>query len=360
LAFKRGGYRTIEDKERIIDFVKLAQSYGVKTTTACMCVGISEKSFYRWKNLSKDDKREGPNLVHNKLSEEEIEKVVNIMCSEEFRDLPPFQIVPKLLDQGTYVCSESTMHRILKNKNLNARRSKTKCHNKKNRIKPVIIASAPNEVWSWDITFLITNINGRYFYLYLAIDIFSRFIVAGKVYERESGENASEFIEMAALSQNLKKADVKLHSDNGSPMRSASLRIKLEDLGIIPSFSRPSVSNDNPYSESLFRTLKYMPKYPSKNGFKTIDEANLWVNSFIHWYNYQHQHSGIKFCTPYQRHNRLDIEILRKRDQVMKDAKNEKPLRWPNKKTKNFEYISNVYINKEIVDEKALCTGQLS
>ena len=352
MAFKRGGYRTIEEKERLIDFIKLAQSYGVKTATACMCAGISEKSFYRWKNLSKDDRRYGPHIVHNKLSEDETEKAIKIICSEEFQDLPPSQIVPKLLDRGIYVCSESTMHRILKKKNLNTRRTKTKSHNKKNNTKPVIISSAPNEVWSWDITYLKTSINGRFFFLYLAMDIFSRFIVAGKVYEKESGENASEFIEIAALNEDLKKTDVKLHSDNGSPMKSASLRIKLIDLGIIPSYSRPSVSNDNPFSESLFRTLKYMPKYPSKKGFETIEEANQWVDNFIHWYNYQHQHSGIKFCTPHQRHKQQDIQILKKREIVMMDAKKENPLRWPNKKTKNFEYISNVYINKEIIDEK--------
>lgn len=343
---QRGAHRSLEEKERIIDFIKLAQHYKVKIQTACILAGISVKSYYNWQNHSKDDKRNGPNVVQNKLSEDEVASVLKTICKPEYCDSAPYQIYNKLLDDGKYYCSESTMYRLMKKSGLNAFRSTSKKRRKNVRKKPILIANKPNQVWSWDITYLKTDIKGRYYYLYMVIDIFSRFIVAGYVYEYESGETAAEFMNSAYLNVDINNERPIIHSDNGSPMRSGNLRTTLESLGVAPSFSRPRTSNDNPFSEAAFKTLKYVPDYP-KSGFSSMEEANEWVEKFINWYNNEHMHSGIKYCTPSQRHQNKDKEVLRKRREVLEEARSEKPNRWIKKKVRNLDYISEVSINKE-------------
>ena len=165
--------------------------------------------------------------------------------------------------------------------------------------------------WTWDITWLNAAIKGKYYKLYLIIDMFSRMIVAYEVWEDEKAEHAEYLIRKATLSQGIAGKPLVLHSYNGSPMKAATFQATLEKLGVQSSFSRPRVSNDNPYSEALFKTMKYRPKYPFK-GFKSLEEARKWVDKFVNWYNKEHLHSGIKFLTPYQRHNGLDKKVDRK------------------------------------------------
>ncbi|TJX51329.1 transposase family protein, partial [Soehngenia saccharolytica] len=191
-------------------------------------------------------------------------------------------------------------------------------------------------------------IKGQYYKLYLIIDMFSRLIVAHEVWEEEKAEHAEHLIKKATLAQGTAGRPLVLHSDNGSPMKAATFQATLEKLGVQSSFSRPRVSNDNPYSESLFKTMKYRPKYPFK-GFRSLEEARKWVGKFVNWYNKTHLHSGIKFLTPYQRHYGLDEEIMRKRNETYEKARAKHPERW-SKNTRNWtlpEYVSLNPIDEE-------------
>lgn len=240
------------------------------------------------------------------------------------------------------MASESSFYRILRDADQLEHRGLTA---KPSRTKPKAhIADGPNQVWSWDITYLASNLKGSFFYLYLFMDIYSRKIVGWEVYENESSEQAADVLRKARLAEAMHShQEIVLHSDNGSPMKGATMLATMQKLGIVPSFSRPSVSNDNPYSESLFKTLKYTPTYPSKP-FKSVDEARQWVATFVRWYNYSHRHSGIKYVTPAQRHQGEDLAILKQRDRVYEEAKELHPERWSGV-TRNWDHESLVKLN---------------
>lgn len=248
-----------------------------------------------------------------------------------------------LADEGNYLASESTMYRLLRKvKQLRHRTAS----NPRNLYKPkAVIATMPNKVYSWDITYLKSSLRGAFFYLYFIMDVYSRKIVGWQVYDRESSEYASDVLEGACIAEGVKKNQLLLHSDNGSPMKGATMLATLQKLGVIPSFSRPSVSNDNPYSESLFRTLKYSSIYPERP-FESLREAREWVNKFVSWYNCHHLHSGIKFITPEQRHNGYDDEILKQRTKVYLKAKKRFPNRW-SKGIRNWDKIKEVKLNPD-------------
>lgn len=191
----------------------------------------------------------------------------------------------------------------------------------------------------------MSTILGSFFYLYLIVDIFSRKIVGHRVYEKECNVYASQLVAYACEQEGVNEGEVILHSDNGSPMKGAMLLATLQKLGIVPSFSRPCVSNDNPYSESLFKTLKYCPQYPTKP-FESLEQANQWVEKFVYWYNNVHHHSGIKFVTPNQRHEGLDETILENRKRVYELAKSRHPNRW-SKNIRNWNRITAVSLNPD-------------
>ena len=304
-------------------------------------VGISQKTFIRWEKDS-EDKRKGPNTIPaNKLSEEEMNEVVSISTSKEFMDLPPSQIVPALADKGKYIASESTFYRILKAKDMLKHRGKSKA---KTHSKPApLVATGPNQIYSWDITYLKSSITGQFYYLYLFMDIWSRKIVGQEVHLNEDMNKSSVLINKICNLEKIEKDKLVLHSDNGGPMKGATMLATLQRLGIVPSFSRPRVSDDNPYSESLFKTLKYCPQYPSKP-FSSLDDAQAWVNDFVDWYNNKHLHSGIKFVTPTSRHEGKDVLILNRRKIVYETARINNPNRW-SKKSRNWEHEKNVYLN---------------
>lgn len=281
--------------------IKEASKNGARLIPACETVGISKRTFERWYKDGEiqEDKRKTALRPEprNKLSKEEYQNVLNIVNHPEFADLPPSQIVPALADKWIYIASESTFYRILRKENLHHHRGNTK---PPERVKCLLHILLP--VWTWDITWLNTYNRGIYYKLYMIIDIYSRKIVAWEVWHEETGELASELVERAILSEKIKGKPLILHSDNGAPMKSHTLKSKLEFLGVLSSYSRPRVSNDNPFSEAQFKTLKYRPGYP-QNGFKTIEDAREWVLTLVNWYNNKHYHSGLNFLTPNSRHN---------------------------------------------------------
>lgn len=214
---------------------------------------------------------------------------------------------------------------------------------RQNRKLKALLATAPNEVWSWDITYLQSCIKGQFYYLYMIEDIFSRGIVGWEVHDQELSELSSTLMEKTVQEQGISKNQLTLHADNGGPMKGATMLGTLQTLGVMPSFSRPSVSNDNAFSESTFKTVKYCPMYPDKP-FASLEEARQWAGKFVDWYNNHHRHSGIKFVTPMQRHRGLDADILTKRKTVYEQAKANNPLRWSGR-TRDWSRINLVELN---------------
>jgi putative transposase len=339
----------VPDRSRAIQLIKEAVASGAKESLACNEIGISLRTLQRWRSelTPLEDQRplaERP-APKNKLSEMEKETIIKTVNQPEFKSLPPSQIVPRLADQGVYIASESTFYRVLKENDMQHHRGRSKKPNPK----PISThcATAPNQVWMWDITWLPGPAKGIYFYLYLILDLYSRKIIAWDIWLVESAENASALVRRGVLSEQ-RLASIQplvLHSDNGSPMKGASLLETLYQLGITPSRSRPRVSNDNPYAESIFRTCKYRPDFPSK-GFADITAARTWVLSFARWYNQEHRHSGLNFLTPNQRHSGLSDHILGQRTIVYEQAKSLHPERW-SREIRSWTLEDEVWLNPE-------------
>jgi len=282
-------------------------------------------------------------IPKNKLTFEEEQEIIKVINTPKYCNLPPTKIVPLLADEGIYIASESSFYRVMKKYNQLEHRGETKESVK--RTVTTHNAIEPNQVWTWDITWLKSDVKGLYYKLYLMLDIWDRTIVGHEVWEYENSENASILIEKSVIANKVLRKPLVLHSDNGSPMKGATFLATLERLGITKSFSRPRVSNDNPYSESLFKTLKYCPEFPKK-GFSSLEQAREWVLKFVKWYNYEHLHSGINFITPINRRLGKDIEILKNREKVYEEARKSRPDRWT-KNTRKWEYIDKVYLNPE-------------
>ena len=327
-----------------MDLVAEAVANGARKHTACELLGITIRSVQRWKKKGVEDERKNsPRTPANKLSETERKRAVEILIGKEFSELPPSQIVPRLADKGEYVASESTLYRILRELEQNKHRQASKP--RKNKQPKALTATGPNQIWSWDITYLPSPIRGKYWYLYLIMDIYSRKIVGWQIHASESAEYASELIEATCIAEKIVKDQIVLHSDNGSPMKGSTMKNKMESLGIIASFSRPSVSNDNPYSESLFKTFKYRPEYPEKP-FEDLIAARKWVMKFEQWYNFEHQHCSINFVSPEARHQGRDKEILAARHEVYLKAQQKHPERWTGS-TRDWTPCGEVKLNPE-------------
>jgi len=335
-----------DERAEIITLINEACHSGAKQRSACDIIGISAKTLQRWNaNLGKQDGRIKPqHSPKNKLTELERQRIIKVVNESKYAHLPPCQIVPKLADTGVYIASESSFYRVLKEHKLLKHRDKSKPGRKVNK-PDALLATGPNQIYTWDITYLPTQVKGIFLYLYLVIDIYSRKIVGWQVHHEELSTLAADLMTDICNREKIKKHQVTLHSDNGSPMKGATMLATLQELGVVPSFSRPSVSNDNPYSESVFRTLKYRPEYP-ENRFTDIGAARDWVSGFVQWYNHEHCHSGIKFTTPNERHIQKDIEILAKRNLVYKNAKLANPSRWSGE-TRNWDHVKEVHLNPE-------------
>lgn len=339
-----------EDRQIAIDLIDGAVTAGARRFKACAVLEVDIRTLQRWRKAVAEqhglvDRRKAESAKRtpsNKLSDEEREAILTVSNQVEFQSLPPSQIVPRLADKGEYVASESSFYRVLREADQVHRRGRS------NPVRTVsrpegFLATGPNQVWSWDITFLASSIRGSFYRLYLVLDIFSRKIVAWEVHENESAEHASVMIRKACLAEGIHLSGLVLHADNGGPMKGATMLATLQKLGIVPSFSRPSVSDDNPYSESLFRTLKYVPAYPSKP-FESIEAARQWVHGFAQWYNDEHRHSAVRYVTPSQRHRGEDSDLLEQRKAVYESARQQNPGRWSGK-TRNWNLVEEVWLN---------------
>lgn len=339
------------ERDNIMGLINEAVVAGARQSTACNVIHISAKTYQRWCNPAhqSDGRLVAKHQPTNKLTELECRRILVLVNQPEYAHLPPSQIVPALADKGIYLASESTFYRLLNANKQQQHREKSKPDRGVHKPK-ACTAIAPNSIYTWDITYLPTDIKGSFFYLYLVMDIYSRKIVGWQVHEYEASSLAADLLTDICAQENIKPQQVILHSDNGSPMKGATMLATLQQLGVIPSFSRPSVSNDNPYSESLFRTLKYRPEYPEKP-FANLAAARTWVSGFVHWYNHEHLHSAIKFVTPVQRHDGKDAEILAKRKQVYEQAKAEHPERWSGN-SRDWSVVAEVYLNPDKANTK--------
>jgi transposase InsO family protein len=339
------------DRRRAVELIEETVDAGAPKQKVCDELEISLRTYRRWTQDGgvkadgrPDAERPAP---ANKLRLEERQKILETCNEEAYRSLPPSQIVPALADRDTYIGSESSFYRVLKEADQLHRRGRAQAPRRV--AKPEAYrATGPNQIWCWDITFLATTITGMFYRLYLIMDVYSRKIVGWEIHENETADHASLLIRKACLAEGVRERGLVLHSDNGSPMKGATMLATLQRLGVVPSFSRPSVSNDNPYSESLFGTMKYTPAFPSKP-FESLDAAREWVYDFVHWYNHEHRHSGIQFVTPAQRHSGVERSILENRETVYQAAKQRNPERW-SRETRNWEPVGEVWLNPENQD----------
>lgn len=324
--------------------VEEAVAGGARLEVACEVLGLSVRTLQRWVHQAEDGRRGPRHAPANRLSQAERSKVLSVATSPEFRDQSPKQIVPQLADRGLYVASESTFYRVLRAENLQHRRGRARppVHRPREHV-----ADGPWQVASWDITYLRSHVRGQFFFLYLVEDIWSRKILGWAVHEVESEKLAAQLVEhirLDAHDQDL--AGWVLHSDNGGPMKGATMLATLQRLGIVPSFSRPRVSDDNPFAEALFRTLKYCPEYPA-TGFASVELARAWVARFVHWYNHEHQHSGIGYVAPSERHAGTDIALLAARCALYQRARRRHPARW-SREPRSWHRPLMVILNPEI------------
>ena len=333
------------DRALAVELIEEASQNGARLAPACKELNISIRTYERWVSEGgvKEDQRPIVSRPEpkNKLTIEEKQEMLEVVKKEEFANLPPTQIVPKLADQCIYIASESSFYRVLREQNMQHHRGRSKKPERK--LPESHLAIAPNQVWTWDITWLKGPVKGLFYRLYMIIDLFSRKIVGWEIWETEEAKFAEELIKKAIINEKIQGRPLVLHSDNGSPMKAETFQVLLEKLGIQSSYSRPRVSNDNPYSEAMFRTLKYRPEYPHR-GFKTLEEARLWSVKFVHWYNCEHLHSGINFVTPDQCHTGVYIDVLKNRKEVYEQAKLKHPERW-SRETRDWSAHESVALN---------------
>jgi len=315
----------------------------VNVQQACAALAVPRASFYRWQNPEEDD-QEGPqrSVPPLALSGEEEKAVLEILHADRFVDQAPLEIYNTLLDEGNYLCSVRTMYRILhKHEEVRERRNQLSHPNYQ---KPELLANAPNQLWSWDITKLKGPVKWTYYYLYVIIDVFSRYVVGWMVAHRELSHLAQKLIEKTCKKQDIQPGQLTIHADRGSSMRSKPVAFFMADMGVTKSHSRPYVSNDNPYSEAQFKTLKYRPDFPER--FGAIVDARLFCQSFFRWYNGEHYHSGIGCLIPEDVHYGRADNIIEERQVVLNAAYERHPKRFKGKPPTPAALPTAVWINK--------------
>ena len=341
----------LEDRQALARDIAVAHAAGARLRPACEVAGIELRTLQRWKahkGLSAGDGR--PQAVRptpsHALSPQERQAILEVANEPRFSDVPPARIVPTLADEGTYLASESSFARVLRAQGQNARRGRAKAP-RASKPPTTHIATAARQVWCWDMTYLPAIVMGRWFHLYLILDLYSRKIVGWEVHDSDDADHAVHLVRRTALAEGIAAMSSKpvLHGDNGSTLKATTVLAMLNWLGVKPSYSRPRVSDDNAYAESLFRTAKYRPEFPAK-GFADLDEARAWAAQFVRWYNHDHRHSGIRYVSPAQRHAGEDQIILAARHDLYLQARQRNPARWSGN-TRNWSPVGPVTLNPE-------------
>jgi len=355
----------LEDRQQLAREIERARAAGARLDCACEVAGITARTLQRWQladGLVTGDRRPDalrPAPAHA-LSPQERAAVLQIANAPRFAELPPTRIVPMLADEGTDLASESTFARLLREQGQAQHRGRAKAP-RKTRPPTTHVATAPRQVWCWDMTFLPTAIAGQWFYLYLILDLYSRKIVGWEVHASDDSDHAAHLVRRTALAEGIAGLATKpvLHGDNGATLKATTVLAMLYWLGVKPSYSRPRVSDDNAYAEALIRTAKYRPEFPAK-GFADLEQARRWAVAFVHWYNVDHRHSGIRYVSPAQRHAGADHAILAARHAVYLKARAKNPARW-SRHTRNWTPIGAVTLNPEkdsVVDIVSKSTNQ--
>jgi putative transposase len=323
----------------------------VNWTQACLALGVARVSAYRfWKRKENAIQPRKPFKPDRSLSDAEKDEVLAVLHSERFADIAPQEVYATLLDEGIYLCSVRTMYRILEeNKEVRERRNQA-AHVE--YAKPELLATQPNELWSWDITKLKGPVKWSYFHLYVIIDVFSRYVVGWMVADRESSELAKRLISETIRKQEADPSHLTIHADRGSSMKSKCVALMLSDLGVTKTHSRPHVSNDNPFSESQFKTMKYRPEFPTR--FGSIEDARAFGVDFFNWYNTEHHHSGIALLTPEMVHYGLAEQVRLNRNVTLQQAYQEHPERFVRKKPEPPRLPDAVWINPPATVSKTL------
>jgi putative transposase len=341
----------VEDRRKMAQEVEAARRAGARLKPACKLVGIEARTLQRWNANSSLERGDGrPQAIRavpsHALTQAEREQIVRLANEPRFAELPPARIVPMLADEGIYLASESSFQRVLRAHGQTRHRGRARAP-QKTRPPSTHVATAINQVWTWDMTFLPAEVLGRFFYLYLVLDLYSRKIIGWEVHETDSSDHAVELVRRTALAENIHVLAQKpvLHGDNGATLKATTVLAMLTWLGIRASYSRPRVSDDNAFVESLFRTVKYRPHFPTK-GFASVEDARAWVSLFTSWYNHDHRHSGIRYVSPAQRHAGKDRPILAARHELYTQAKAANPRRW-SRHTRNWTPIAAVTLNPE-------------
>jgi putative transposase len=341
----------LEDRHTLVRNIELARTAGARLACACELAGIDPRTLQRWQagdGLSQGDRR--PEAVRatpsHALSEAERARIIEVVNQPRFAETPPARIVPMLADQGVYIASEASFHRVLRAQGQMHRRGRARSP-RPSRPPTTHIATRPGDVWCWDVTFLPALVQGQWFYLYLILDLYSRKVVGFEVHPTDSADHAAHLAKRTALAEGLHGMAVKpvLHGDNGASLKATTVLAMLYWLGIKPSYSRPRVSDDNAFVEALFRTAKYRPEFPAK-GFADLDAARQWAARFVHWYNHEHRHSGIGYVTPAQRHAGQDRMLLASRHALYQQARQANPRRWT-RQTRNWASAGAVTLNPE-------------
>ena len=341
----------LDDRQAMARDIEQAHAAGARLKPACELAGIDVRTLQRWQagdGLVRGDGRPGAvrETPAHALSDAERARLLSVANEPRFADVPPARIVPMLADEGVYLASESSFHRVLRAEGQTSRRGRAKAP-RASRPPTTHVATGPNQVWCWDMTYLPAVVAGSWFYLYLILDVYSRKIVGWEVHDRDDAEHAAHLVRRTALAEGIHTAITKpvLHGDNGATLKATTVLAMLHWLGIKPSYSRPRVSDDNAYAESLFRTAKYRPEFPVQ-GFASLDEARSWAAGFVHWYTIEHRHSGIRYVTPAQRHAGEDGTLLAARHEVYVSAREANPRRWSGP-TRNWTPVGAVTLNPE-------------
>ncbi|MBU9269274.1 IS3 family transposase [Burkholderia gladioli] len=347
----RGRMIGLEDRQILAREIESANRAGARLRLACEVAGIDARTLQRWKahhGLVNGDARPGASrpLPAHALSPEERAHVLRVANEPRFADMPPARIVPMLADEGVYIASESTFARVLREHGQMTRRGRARTPSR-TRPPTTHVATAPRQVWCWDMTFLPATITGRWLYLYLILDLYSRKIVGWEVHDSDAAEHAAHLVRRTALAEGIAALEFRpvLHGDNGATLKATAVLAMLHWLGIKPSYSRPRVSDDNAYAEALFRTAKYRPEFPAA-GFEDLNAARNWAAGFVQWYNVEHRHSGIRYVRPAQRHAGDDRVLLAARHALYAKARECNPARWSGK-TRDWTPVGAVTLNPE-------------